>query len=73
MIPDDDRSGPPFPLLFALNMLVQTENGGTYTLAEYTAWLKEAGFSGIRTEDIGSHSPLVMADRPLQSGTRGTA
>ncbi|MBI3933633.1 MAG: methyltransferase domain-containing protein, partial [Acidobacteria bacterium] len=36
MIPDDDRCGPAFPVLFALNMLLNTEHGDTYTLAEYT-------------------------------------
>lgn len=60
MIPNDERTGPPFALLFALNMLVNTEEGGTYTLAEYTDWLKEAGFSRVETVDIGSHSPAII-------------
>jgi ubiquinone/menaquinone biosynthesis C-methylase UbiE len=59
MVPNDERTGPPVPLLFALNMLVNTAEGDTYTLAEYTHWLKEAGFARIETADIGSHSPLV--------------
>lgn len=63
MVPADDRSGPVYPLLFALNMLVHTEAGGTYTLAEYRQWLQEAGFSAVRTEDIGLHSPLIVADK----------
>jgi ubiquinone/menaquinone biosynthesis C-methylase UbiE len=60
MIANDERTGPPFPLLFALNMLLNTEEGGTYTLAEYTEWLNEAGFGRVETADIGSHSPLVI-------------
>src|SRR5262249_15058675 len=32
-LPDDDRRGPAFPLLFALSMLVRTREGGTFTLA----------------------------------------
>ncbi len=63
MIPRDDRSGPLFPLLFALNMLVNTDEGDTYTLAEYTRWLKSAGFDRIETADIGSHSPALVATR----------
>ncbi len=59
-IPNEERSGPPFPLIFALTMLLNTEVGGTYTLGEYTRWLKEAGFSRVETKDIGSHSPLVL-------------
>jgi ubiquinone/menaquinone biosynthesis C-methylase UbiE len=60
MTPNDERTGPPFPLLFALNMLINTEEGGTYTLAEYTEWLKDAGFKRVETADIGSHSPLII-------------
>jgi ubiquinone/menaquinone biosynthesis C-methylase UbiE len=61
MIPNDDRTGPPYALMFALNMLVNTEAGGTYTLAEYRKWLTDAGFARVETADIGSHSPLVVA------------
>jgi len=60
MIPNDERTGPPFALIFALNMLINTEEGGTYTLAEYTQWLNDAGFSRVETADIGSHSPLIV-------------
>ena len=63
MIPNDDRTGPAFPVFFALNMLVNTECGDTYTLAEYTRWLKEAGFARVATKDIGSHSPLIIGTR----------
>jgi len=63
MVPNDQRTGPPFPILFAINMLVNTEEGDTYTLAEYTAWLADAGFGRIETADIGSHSPAIIATR----------
>ncbi len=63
MLPSDDRSGPPFPLFFALNMLVNTDAGDTYTLAEYTDWLKDAGFATVETADIGSHSPAIIATK----------
>jgi hypothetical protein len=39
---------------------VNTETGGTYTLAEYRQWLTEAGFARVETAEIGSHSPLVI-------------
>ncbi len=61
MFPNDERTGPFFPLMFALNMLVATSHGDTYTLAELRLWLSEAGFSGIETFDIGHHSPLLVA------------
>jgi ubiquinone/menaquinone biosynthesis C-methylase UbiE len=63
MVPGNDRTGPPFPVLFALNMLLNTEEGDTYTLAEYTQWLQEAGFARVDTADIGSHSPLIIGCR----------
>ncbi len=64
MIPNNDRTGPLFPLLFALNMLVNTDEGGTYTLAEYTQWLLDAGFARIETANIGLHSPAIIAAKP---------
>ena len=63
MVPNDERTGPPFPLFFALNMLVVTSEGDTYTLAEYTRWLNEAGFARVETVDIGTHSPAIVAAR----------
>ncbi len=63
LLPSDDRSGPPFPVFFALNMLLHTEHGDTFTLAEYTGWLRQAGFTRVETAEIGSHSPVVIGYR----------
>jgi len=63
-MPDDDREGPPHPLIFAVNMLVNTEAGGTYTFAEIRAWLEEAGFVNARRLPVPAISPVVLADRP---------
>ncbi len=60
MIPNDTRTGPPFPVFFALNMLLNTRLGNTYTLAEYAEWLLDAGFERVETADIRSHSPLII-------------
>ncbi|HZT60152.1 MAG TPA: methyltransferase [Pyrinomonadaceae bacterium] len=60
MIPNDARTAPPHALAFALNMLLNTEVGDTYTRAEYTEWLNEAGFPRVETADIGSHSPVII-------------
>ena len=60
MIPSDERNAPLFPLIFALNMLVNTTTGDTYTFAEYDRWLSEAGFERVETADIGSHSPMII-------------
>ncbi|WP_329374951.1 class I SAM-dependent methyltransferase [Streptomyces sp. NBC_01483] len=48
---DDDRSGPAFPLIFALEMLLKSNQGGTWRRADYHDWLVKAGF-----EDVSFHS-----------------
>jgi ubiquinone/menaquinone biosynthesis C-methylase UbiE len=63
MVPNDARSGPPFPIFFALNMLLNTQLGDTWTLAEFRAWLKAAGFSRIEALNVGSHSPVIIATK----------
>ena len=67
-MPQDDRTGPPLTLLFAVNMLVNTEAGDTYTFAEMSAWLREAGYVNPRLLDAPGPSPLVLADKP-KAGT----
>lgn len=64
MIPNDDRTGPPFALLFAVNMLVNTEVGDTFTFAEMSGWLQEAGFTNPRLVEAPSPSPLLLATKP---------
>lgn len=65
--PDEDRGGPAPAVMFALNMLVNTENGDTYTVSEYRAWLAEAGFASVETVDIGEAgmmpAPAVVATK----------
>jgi SAM-dependent methyltransferase len=62
-VPDDDRSGPAGPLLFALNMLVHTTEGDTFTRAQYAAWLDEAGFRDVVAMPAPAPSPLLLATR----------
>jgi ubiquinone/menaquinone biosynthesis C-methylase UbiE len=63
LLPDDDRHGPPLPLLFGLHMLVIIDSGGTFTLAEFRSWLSEAGFDDIRTLAVPAPSPLILATK----------
>ena len=62
-VPDADRRGPPMPLLFALNMLVNTSEGSTYTFPEYEAWCRAAGFREVVAFPCASVSPLILAVR----------
>lgn len=63
MIPDDERSSFVFPLLFAVNMLVFTTDGNTFTMAEYRKWLQDAGFYNINTIEAPGPSPLIVASK----------
>jgi SAM-dependent methyltransferase len=74
-----DREGlyPEEASLFAVSMLLFTENGNTYTRAETTAWLREAGFRSVRpvkmkkgTEDWEG-GILEASARPATGSTRG--
>ncbi len=49
---DETKTGPVQGALFAINMLVNTPAGRTYTPAEMTSWLKKAGFGDIRKKII---------------------
>jgi SAM-dependent methyltransferase len=64
-VPNDERTGPPHTLIFAVNMLVNTDEGDTFTFAEISAWLSETGYVNPRLLDVPSVSPLVLADKPL--------
>ena len=63
-MPNEDRTGPPTPLIFAVNMLIHTTEGDTFTFAEMAEWLKEAGFVGPRLLEAPAPSPLVLATHP---------
>jgi ubiquinone/menaquinone biosynthesis C-methylase UbiE len=61
---NDNRSGPTNAAIFAVNMLVNTDHGDTFTLPEISAWLKHAGFTNIRTLEAPGPSPLILATKP---------
>jgi len=63
-VPNDERTGPPHTLFFAVNMLVNTDAGDAFTFAEISAWLKEAGFVNVRQLEAPAPSPLILADKP---------
>jgi hypothetical protein len=59
-----ERTGPVNGLYFAVNMLVNTESGDTYSFDEISGWLTEAGFVNPRTLDAPGPSPLILATKP---------
>ncbi|HEY3357316.1 MAG TPA: methyltransferase [Polyangia bacterium] len=60
---DADRTSPRAGALFAVNMLVGTQAGGTYSEDEYTAWLTGAGFTDVRRVKLPGPSDLMIARR----------
>jgi len=62
--PNDERTGPANALIFSVNMLVNTAEGDTFTFAEISDWLREAGFTNPRQLPAPAPSPLILATKP---------
>jgi len=61
MVMDDTHTQPPAGAMFAINMLVRTEAGGTFSLTELREDLREAGFG---------EPSLIRGDRDMDSVLR---
>lgn len=61
---NEDRTGPPLALMWAVNMLVQTEEGDTFSFGEIGGWLRDAGFENPRPLENPGPSPLILAKKP---------
>ena len=57
---DPEKTSPQWPALFSLNMLVGTDAGASYNEAEYTAWMKDAGFSETVRINLPGPSDLIV-------------
>lgn len=57
----DDRTGHPFAMLFASQMLLATEGGFTWRQSDYRKWLGEAGFASADIVPTPTPSTLVFA------------
>ncbi len=63
---DEQRAEATFPLLFAVNMLVHTEEGDTFTVAQYRQWLDEAGFEDVNVREAASASMIIARSRAVK-------
>jgi cyclopropane fatty-acyl-phospholipid synthase-like methyltransferase len=59
-----DRTSPTSAALFALNMLVGTPEGSTYTSEEYQSWLGAAGCVDVRHIRLPGPTGLIVGRRP---------
>jgi SAM-dependent methyltransferase len=62
---DANRTAPLAALIFAVNMLVNSDQGDTFSLEEIGGWLRYAGFVHVRTVDAPGLAPLlILATKP---------
>ena len=61
---NDERTEPLPSLIFAVNMLVHSEQGDTFSFNEIKRWLEEAGFKKVRKLEAPGPSPLILATKP---------
>ena len=60
VILNPDKAGPQHATLFSLNMLVGTDSGAAYGEAEYTEWMKDAGFAEVSRINLPGPSSLMV-------------
>ena len=60
---NDERTGPPPSLMFAVQMLVNTEKGDTFSFNEIKTWLEDAGFHKVHKLEAPGPSPLILATK----------
>jgi ubiquinone/menaquinone biosynthesis C-methylase UbiE len=58
---NDDRTGHPFAMMFASQMLVASKGGFTYRQSDYRAWLTEAGFESVEFIQTPTPATVVLA------------
>jgi len=58
-IMDDSRIRPPFGAFFALNMLVNTRKGDTYTESEIREWMSAAGMPFVERIDLQATGLII--------------
>ena len=63
-IMNESRTGPPAGAFFALNMLVGTAEGDTYTESEIRGWMKAAGVSDITRVETPFGSAQLKGRKP---------
>jgi 2-polyprenyl-3-methyl-5-hydroxy-6-metoxy-1,4-benzoquinol methylase len=64
---DAERRAAVPALIFAVNMLVNSDQGDTFTFDEIRSWLHDAGFERVRTVEAPGLAPLlILATKPIR-------
>lgn len=61
---NEDRATPPGGAFFALNMLVATERGDTFTESDIRSWMTDAGVGGVRREQVSPDISMMIGRKP---------
>jgi predicted O-methyltransferase YrrM len=61
---DASKTAPKAGALFALNMLVGTRAGSSYSEEEYATWLREAGFTAVEHLRLPGPTGLMVGAKP---------
>lgn len=57
------RGASPFAAVFGVNMLVNTGNGGTWTMEQFTGWLENSGFGDIRLDTVAERQVITATKK----------
>lgn len=60
-VANDLRTGPELPLLFALNMLLLTDNGDVFTVKDMKRWLNFVGFKKVSAQAVQYPVTVIVA------------
>lgn len=63
---DESKTHPPFAALFALHMMLTSEQGGAHAKTEMVAWTSAAGFTDVATRPFPPPMPhtMVLGTKP---------
>jgi len=60
---DENRTSPPRAAVFAVNMLINTENGDCYTVREVMEWLRASGLERVEIVELSPPNRMLVARR----------
>ena len=66
VLANDDKAGPPFAMLFGINMALTATYGTVHSSREVAQWMGEAGFVGTKAQALPPPWPeaLVLGHKP---------
>jgi hypothetical protein len=55
-----EKDGPPFVMLFGINMMLTSEHGTVHSVSEVMQWMEDAGFHSITSEPLSPPMPHTI-------------